>query len=76
MFCGETSEVKKHSNERRTNVMKKLIALILSLYMLLGMLPAIAETAVEAPAETEKVDMNHTTNGKRLSPARETALAV
>lgn len=44
--------------------MKKLIALILSLCMLLGMLPAMAETAAtetaaEAPAETEKVDMNH-----------------
>ena len=42
--------------------MKKLIALILSLCMLVGMLPAMAETAAEAPAEpaeTEKVDMNH-----------------
>ena len=42
--------------------MKKLIALILSLCMLVGMLPAVAETAAEAPAEpanAEKVDMNH-----------------
>ena len=42
--------------------MKKLIALIVSLCMLVGMLPAMAETAAEAPAEpaeTEKVDMNH-----------------
>jgi hypothetical protein len=53
--------------------MKKLIALIVSLCMLVGMLPAVAETAAEAPAEpaaaeaqaaeapaeAEKVDMNH-----------------
>ena len=38
--------------------MKKLIALIVSLCMLVGMLPAMAETAAEAPAETQKVDMN------------------
>ena len=38
--------------------MKKLIALIVSLCMLVSMLPAMAETAAEAPAETEKVDMN------------------
>ena len=38
--------------------MKKLIALIVSLCMLAGMLPAMAETATEAPAETQKVDMN------------------
>ena len=38
--------------------MKKLIALIVSLCMLMSMLPAMAETATEAPAETEKVDMN------------------
>ena len=38
--------------------MKKLIALIVSLCMLAGMIPAMAETAAEAPAETEKVDMN------------------
>lgn len=31
--------------------MKKLIALILSLCMLVGMLPAMAETAAEAPTE-------------------------
>ena len=44
--------------------MKKLIALIVSLCMLAGMLPAMAETATEAPAETQKVDMN------RLMPKR------
>ena len=38
--------------------MKKLIALIVALCMLMSMLPAMAETATEAPAETEKVDMN------------------
>ena len=38
--------------------MKKLIALIVSLCMLMSMLPAMAETATEAPAEAEKVDMN------------------
>ena len=38
--------------------MKKLIALIVSLCMLMSMLPAMAETAAEAPAENEKVDMN------------------
>ena len=37
--------------------MKKLIALLVSLCMLVGMLPAMAETATEAPAETQKVDM-------------------
>lgn len=37
--------------------MKKLIALIVSLCMLVSMLPAMAETATEAPAENEKVDM-------------------
>ena len=43
--------------------MKKLVALIVSLCMLAGMLPAMAETATEAPAaapaDAEKVDMNH-----------------
>ena len=38
--------------------MKKLIALIVSLCMLVSMLPAMAETAAEAPAAPQKVDMN------------------
>ncbi len=38
--------------------MKKLIALIVSLCMLVGMLPAMAETATEASAPTEKVNMS------------------
>ena len=38
--------------------MKKLIALIVSLCMLAGMLPVMAETAAETPAEKEQVDMN------------------
>jgi len=36
--------------------MKKLIALILSLCMLAGMLPAMAETAAGAPAEKVQID--------------------
>jgi len=36
--------------------MKKLIALIVSLCMLVSMLPAMAETTTEAPAETKQVD--------------------
>ena len=53
-----TPEAGNHNNERRTNLMKKLIALILSLCMLAGLIPAMAETATETPPESEKVNMN------------------
>jgi hypothetical protein len=50
----ESTEFRNQNERRENQPMKKLIALIVSLCMLVSMLPAVAET----PAETKKVDMN------------------
>ena len=58
MFPAETRKAGNRNKERRTTPMKKLIALILSMCMLAGLLPAVAEKPADTTAETEKVDMN------------------